>query len=305
MGGFGRRAAAQSNGAGEPGHHALSLSLSASASASASVSVTCASPWHAMSNIAPHWPCSQVPDGKGGWHFPPRPPPTGDNTIVLFYGYVNPPWDRYGQDAMIEFAKESLTRNECTGRLRVAREGLNGTLMGQHSNIRTFTAELTKWHAEHPSGHKVHGQSPDNPWSFKYVDKQPDNVMERELKVFPVSELVTYGFPRDASASIAAGGNHLDPVEYHKAMQDPNAVMIDVRNFNETVIGRFGECRTSMWILVASRSVARIVPTGLSCFVLCAQRHRRSKYLTPRCDDRPSFRSGSTRTSTSSRVRRS
>jgi hypothetical protein len=184
---------------------------------------------------------AQVPDGKGGWHFPPRPPPTGNNSILLFYGYINPPWDRRGQDAMIEFAKDSLTRNKCTGRLRVAREGLNGTLMGPHTNIRKFTDELTKWHAAHPSGQRVHGQSEDNPWSFKYVDKQPDNVMENELKVFPVSELVTYGFPRNASASISAGGKHLSPAQYHKAMEDPNAVMIDVRNFNESIIGKFGE----------------------------------------------------------------
>ena len=181
----------------------------------------------------------QVPDGKGGWHWPPRPPPTGNNSIVLFYGYVHPLWDRHGQDAVIEFARESLSRNKCTGRLRVAREGLNGTLMGSHDGIRTFTKELTEWHRTNHKQNRVHGQSTDNPWSFKFVDKQPDNVMEKELKVFPVSELVTYGFPRDSAASITAGGTHLSAAEYHKAMEDPNAVMVDVRNFNESVIGKF------------------------------------------------------------------
>jgi hypothetical protein len=63
----------------------------------------------------------QVPDGKGGWHWPPRPPPTGNNSILLFYGYVSPAWDRRGQDAMIAFARETLARHGCTGRLRVAR----------------------------------------------------------------------------------------------------------------------------------------------------------------------------------------
>ena len=35
------------------------------------------------------------------------------------------------------------------------------------------------------------------------------------------------------------GGNHLSPAEFHKAMELPNTVMIDVRNFNESVIGKF------------------------------------------------------------------
>ena len=60
----------------------------------------------------------------------------------------------------------------------------------------------------------------------------------RELKVWPVSELVTYGFNAE-DARMENGGTHLTPHEYHKAMEDPNAVMIDVRNFNETEIGKF------------------------------------------------------------------
>ena len=35
------------------------------------------------------------------------------------------------------------------------------------------------------------------------------------------------------------GGKHLKPEEYHKAMEDPNAIMIDVRNYNESLIGKF------------------------------------------------------------------
>lgn len=62
--------------------------------------------------------------------------------------------------------------------------------------------------------------------------------MLRELKVWPVAELVTYGFGA-SEGSIHNGGNHLTPKEFHKAMELPNTVMIDVRNFNESVIGKF------------------------------------------------------------------
>lgn len=63
--------------------------------------------------------------------------------------------------------------------------------------------------------------------------------MLKGLKVWPVSELVTYGFPPEASAPIEKGGTHLTPKEYHAAMTHKDAVMIDVRNYNESLIGKF------------------------------------------------------------------
>ena len=193
----------------------------------------------------------QVPDGKGGWHWPPRPPPTGNVTILLFYGYVSPEWSRAEHDAAITFAKSTLERHKCTGRLRVAREGFNGTLTGPHHGIRAFTKALREWCPQH-FGHMK------DDTEFKYVDKQPDSQMLKELKVFPVSELVTYGFPKGSAAvsadrvgchpdaTLLSGGNHLSPADYHKAMDHPNSVMIDVRNFNESIIGKFAPPQTTV-----------------------------------------------------------
>lgn len=56
--------------------------------------------------------------------------------------------------------------------------------------------------------------------------------------MWPVSEIVTYGFD-PSLAPLELTGTHLKPREFHEAMKDPRAVMIDVRNFNETLIGRF------------------------------------------------------------------
>ena len=56
--------------------------------------------------------------------------------------------------------------------------------------------------------------------------------------MWPVAELVTYGF-NAAQANVGQGGTHLTPKEFHEAMKDENSVMIDVRNYNESVIGRF------------------------------------------------------------------
>jgi len=114
-----------------------------------------------------------------------------------------------------------------TGRLRVGREGFNCTLTGQHDAVREFTSFLRKYDPA------TFGET-----DFKYVDKLPDNQLLKGLKVFPVTEIVTYGFdPTDAPLNMR--GVHLKPHEFHAAMENPNAVVIDVRNFNETLIGKF------------------------------------------------------------------
>ena len=48
-----------------------------------------------------------------------------------------------------------------------------------------------------------------------------------------------------ALAPLELTGNHLTPQQFHAAMQDPNAIMIDVRNYNETLIGKFSPPVTS------------------------------------------------------------
>ena len=51
-------------------------------------------------------------------------------------------------------------------------------------------------------------------------------------------QIVTYGF-NPADAPLEMGGTHLSPQEFHDSMADKDSVVIDVRNFNETAIGRF------------------------------------------------------------------
>ena len=57
----------------------------------------------------------QIPDGKGGWRWPIRTTPTGDNSILLFYGYVTPVWSKKEQDEAIDFAYGSLSKHGCSG----------------------------------------------------------------------------------------------------------------------------------------------------------------------------------------------
>mmetsp|Transcript_28853 Transcript_28853/g.41112 ORF Transcript_28853/g.41112 Transcript_28853/m.41112 type:complete len:466 (+) Transcript_28853:20-1417(+) len=150
-----------------------------------------------------------------------------DVTLLLFYAYCPTQMTRAEQDKAIELCYKRLTSLNVTGRLRVAREGYNSTLTGSYSGIRDFTSWLRK---EFPDTFQH--------TDFKYVDELPANHKLKGLKVWPVTEIVTYGFD-PADAPLEKTGTHLSPVEFHKAMMNQNSIMIDVRNFNETLIGKF------------------------------------------------------------------
>jgi predicted sulfurtransferase len=62
-------------------------------------------------------------------------------------------------------------------------QGFNSTLTGNYQTVRKFTAALREF-APETFGHT----------DFKYVDNLPDNQMLKGLKVWPVTEIVTYGF---------------------------------------------------------------------------------------------------------------
>jgi len=158
----------------------------------------------------------------------PAPPP-GNVTLLLFYQYVRPNWSPAQRQHAENFTRDSLTRHGCTGRLRCAREGFNGTLTGPPDGIRAFCEDLRQYQPGH------FGQT-----DFKLVDGLRENQRLKGLKVWHVEELVTYGFNASkGEAKIEDGGTHLPPAEWHKKAAEDGAVLIDVRNANENAIGRF------------------------------------------------------------------
>jgi hypothetical protein len=51
-------------------------------------------------------------------------------SLLLFYAYVEPGWSSKQHTETIKWAEGVLSSNGVTGRLRVSREGFNGTLTG-------------------------------------------------------------------------------------------------------------------------------------------------------------------------------
>lgn len=148
-------------------------------------------------------------------------------TLLLFYAYVEPEWNAKEYEHALQWSKENAALHKITGRLRVAKEGFNGTMTGSYDDVRNWCQAMRNWNP------KVLGET-----DFKLTDNLPIGQKFPALKVFPVTELVNYGLS-DKQPSLKNGGIHLNAEDYHKKMEEPNTVIIDVRNSYEAAIGHF------------------------------------------------------------------
>jgi predicted sulfurtransferase len=148
-------------------------------------------------------------------------------TLLLFYVYVEPEWSAAEFEDAQKWAFENASLLGITGRLRVAREGFNGTMTGSFKNMRKWCNALRDWKPLVFENVQ-----------FKLTDGLPTGQMFPQLKVFPVTELVNYGL-EGKQPSLKKGGTHLEPLEFHKKLEEPNTVVIDVRNSYEAEIGHF------------------------------------------------------------------
>lgn len=149
-----------------------------------------------------------------------------DTTLLLFYQYVEPPWDEKTYKLVLQQI-EGLGSG-LGGRMRVAREGLNCTLTGTHKDVSDFCKNLRHFH---------NGEFQET--EFKLTRDLPMNQRFPILKIMPVNELVHYGLENEKAPPIHYSGVHLDPKDYHKKLAEDNTVVIDVRNHYEALIGHF------------------------------------------------------------------
>ena len=163
-------------------------------------------------------------------------------TLLLFYQYVEPPWDEVQFQNALTFVTAQGNKHSITGRMRVAREGLNCTLTGSYDDIRNWCAALRQFDGGRStidpiSGNKVTEFSNTE---FKLTDDLPPKQRFPKLHAFEVVELVNYGLAGSRAPTIAQhGGTHLEPSDYHTKMCESDTVIIDVRNHYEANIGRF------------------------------------------------------------------
>lgn len=149
-------------------------------------------------------------------------------TIVLFYQYMEPPWTKQEHKEAIVTMNSLGKEHSVTGRGRVAPEGVNCTLTGSAENVRNFCYALRSWN-------KVFENT-----DFKLTDGLLKKERFKALTLRKTEELVGYNLQGLAAPSLKENkARHLEADEYHKMMSEPDTVIIDVRNFYESDIGRF------------------------------------------------------------------
>jgi len=158
----------------------------------------------------------------------PQPPRMG--SILLFYQYKEPVWSKSEHKIFLKHFITLATQHNIQGRGRVAPEGVNCTLSCQDpDSMRTFCQVLRN--------NNVLFQQTD----FKITNNVPRHQLFRSLSVRKTTELVAYGMASQEKAPSLTkfAGKHLEANDYHQALKDKNAVVIDVRNAYETAIGTF------------------------------------------------------------------
>jgi len=157
-------------------------------------------------------------------------------TLLLFYQYVEPPWDSEMYHKVLAHLQHLGDSLHLTGRMRVAREGLNCTLTCSHEGILAFCKALREFNV---------GEFSDT--EFKLTTDLPQPQAFPSLKVMPVTELVHYGLDGEKAPPIEYTGVHLQPADYHEKLAQEDTVVIDVRNHYEAAIGRFAP-PNSKWL---------------------------------------------------------
>ncbi|KAL7548882.1 hypothetical protein ACHAWF_012149 [Thalassiosira exigua] len=163
-------------------------------------------------------------------------------TLLLFYQYVEPPWDDGQFREARTFVESEGRKRGLTGRMRVSPEGLNCTLTGSPSSVRGWCAALREYdggrsRADVDTGEK---KTEFSDTEFKLTDDLPPRQRFGKLNVFEVVEIVNYGLAGRRAPSISRhGGTHLEPREYDALLRSEDTVVIDVRNHYEANIGRF------------------------------------------------------------------
>lgn len=163
-------------------------------------------------------------------------------SLVLFYQYssaaAGKQWSQHQVKLLMTYLATVARQRHLGGRIRVATEGVNATISAVDMPNVTAKETLRHFAQDLKNFDPVVFASTD----FKYIDDLPADRHFKELRIIPVQELVFYDI-KEGEAPLkpdtTSGGIHLEAKDYHEMLKKDNAVVIDVRNHYESIIGRF------------------------------------------------------------------
>ncbi|KAK2834313.1 hypothetical protein Q7C36_015014 [Tachysurus vachellii] len=157
----------------------------------------------------------------------------GPGEVILYYCYCQIKEPRF----ICEWQNELCSKLRLTGKVRVATEGINGTVGGTKSATRLYISAMLA----HPIFQVMQVDD------FKTSDGSAECFPD--LKVGVYKEIVPMGVDPDI-ITYRSAGTHLEPEEFHKEVQsllkdgsaNSDTILLDCRNFYESKIGQFRNC---------------------------------------------------------------
>lgn len=137
---------------------------------------------------------------------------------AAFYKFVELP----DYKALREPLLAECERRGVKGTILLAAEGINGTIAGSPDHVREVLRHLRSDERLADLEHKESGST-----------EMPFLRMKVRLK----KEIVTLGVPEVNPARMA--GTYVKPEEWNRLLDDPNVVLVDVRNDYEVELGTF------------------------------------------------------------------
>ncbi len=112
----------------------------------------------------------------------------------------------------------------CFGRIYIAMEGINAQMSVPEHYLNKFLQSLSKHHEL--KGVLVKYAVEDNGKSFY------------KLTIKVRQKIVADGLD-EGSYDLSKGGTHLTPTEFHQKLNDPDTIVVDMRNHYESEVGKF------------------------------------------------------------------
>jgi UPF0176 protein len=141
-----------------------------------------------------------------------------DHPVILFYKYV----PITGPDRFAAEHSALCKSLGLKGRVLIAEEGINGTLAGPRDSIDSYVRSL---------------RADERFADIEIKQSAGDASTFPRLSVKARAEIVTLGAPVPLQADLH---NHLSPAEWKRSIeQDPDILLVDVRNRYESDAGRF------------------------------------------------------------------
>jgi UPF0176 protein len=184
--------------------------------------------------------------------------------IVLFYKYFDPSkyplvagqHASYYEEGIRNFQQDLCSRLSLKGRIAVSQEGINGTLSAPSDSVlKSYMKAMESFELIRDVGiparvddegdedlYQPHFLFSDIDWKESFVRDPEQGMLEPfpDLKITVVKEIISSGSTVSARDVAVEGGRHLTPKEFHEALlNNPDAVLIDVRNSFEHSIGHF------------------------------------------------------------------